>query len=229
MIYGENESGKSTIFKFIEGIFYGFAKSGVQRRTTSDFEKYRPWTGSEYKGSIVLNNGDSFRIMRNFDKYELDFHNMTTGENLSSASELNKFAKIKQPGVYLFDVESSVFSNSFFIGQLESKLGSEVDTLKHSLENFVTSGDEKYSLIDAVENLEKKSDELGRESRKTSPIGKLYQQIELLKKKKSELKLNLSRYEEITSEFLELKQSLYEQRKFVRNLKLSDDQRNYQK
>ncbi|EGY80843.1 hypothetical protein HMPREF9129_0027 [Peptoniphilus indolicus ATCC 29427] len=229
LIYGENESGKSTIFKFIEGIFYGFAKSGVQRRTTSDFEKYRPWTGSEYKGSIVLNNGDSFRIMRNFDKYELDFHNMTTGENLSSASELNKFAKIKQPGVYLFDVESSVFSNSFFIGQLESKLGSEVDTLKHSLENFVTSGDEKYSLIDAVENLEKKSDELGRESRKTSPIGKLYQQIELLKKKKSELKLNLSRYEEITSEFLELKQSLYEQRKFVRNLKLSDDQRNYQK
>ncbi|MDY2987900.1 MAG: AAA family ATPase [Peptoniphilus sp.] len=229
LIYGENESGKSTIFKFIEGIFYGFAKSGVQRRTTSDFEKYRPWTESEYKGSIVLNNGDSFRIMRNFDKYELDFHNMTTGENLSSASELNKFAKIKQPGVYLLDVESSVFSNSFFIGQLESKLGSEVDTLKHSLENFATSGDEKYSLIDAVENLEKKSDELGRESRKTSPIGKLYQQIELLKKKKSELKINLSRYEEVTSEFLELKQSLYEQRKFVRNLKLSDDQRNYQK
>lgn len=229
LIYGENESGKSTIFKFIEGIFYGFAKSGVQRRTTSDFEKYRPWTGSEYKGSIVLNNGDSFRIMRNFDKYELDFHNMTTGENLSSASELNKFAKIKQPGVYLFDVESSVFRNSFFIGQLESKLGSEVVALKHSLENFATSGGEKYSLIDAVENLEKKRDDLGRESRKTSPIGKLYQQIELLKSKKNELKINLSKYEEIKSEYLELKQSLYEQRKFVRNLKLSDDQKNYLK
>lgn len=229
LIYGENESGKSTIFKFIEGIFYGFAKSGAQRRTTLDFEKYRPWTGSEYKGSIVLNNGYSFRIMRNFDKYELDFYNMTTGENLSSTSELNKFAKIKQPGVYLFDVESSVFRNSFFIGQLESKLGSEVVALKHSLENFATSGGEKYSLIDAVENLEKKRDDLGRESRKTSPIGKLYQQIELLKSKKNELKINLSKYEEIKSEYLELKQSLYEQRKFVRNLKLSDDQKNYLK
>ena len=26
VLYGENESGKTTIFKFIEGIFYGFAK-----------------------------------------------------------------------------------------------------------------------------------------------------------------------------------------------------------
>ncbi|WP_455257559.1 ATP-binding protein [Peptoniphilus asaccharolyticus] len=227
LIQGKNESGKSTIFKFIEGIFYGFAKSGTQRRTTPDYDRYRPWTGNEYKGSAILTDDDSFRIMRNFEKHELEFYNMTTGENLSSISELNQFAKIKQPGVFLFNVDYSIFRNSFFIGQLCSKLDSEVDSLKHSLENFATSGNEKYSLVNAIEKLEEKRDALGKESRKTSIVGKLYQEIAMLDKKKNELNSHLKDYAESTAEFLEIKQSLLEQKKFVKNLKLSDDQRNY--
>lgn len=42
VIFGENESGKSTLLKFITSMFYGASKNKNGRRI-SDFEKYTPW------------------------------------------------------------------------------------------------------------------------------------------------------------------------------------------
>ena len=49
IIYGENESGKSTLLKFILNIFYG-ASRNKKGRDISDFEKYKPWDSEEYSG-----------------------------------------------------------------------------------------------------------------------------------------------------------------------------------
>lgn len=42
IIYGENESGKSTLLKFITGMFYGSSKNKNGKRL-SDYDKYTPW------------------------------------------------------------------------------------------------------------------------------------------------------------------------------------------
>lgn len=42
VIFGENESGKSTLLKFITSMFYGVSKNKNGKRI-SDFEKYMPW------------------------------------------------------------------------------------------------------------------------------------------------------------------------------------------
>ena len=60
VLYGENESGKSTIIAFIKFVFYGIANK------KSDFKKYIPLSGEPMQGSIVVKDGDAeYEIFRN--------------------------------------------------------------------------------------------------------------------------------------------------------------------
>ena len=67
IIYGENESGKSTILKFILNSFYGTSKN-KKGKDISDFEQYKPWNTEEFSGKLEyeLDNGESFEIYREF-------------------------------------------------------------------------------------------------------------------------------------------------------------------
>ena len=47
VVYGENESGKSTLLKFIMGMFYGLSKN-KNGKFMPDFERYMPWDGGEF-------------------------------------------------------------------------------------------------------------------------------------------------------------------------------------
>ena len=47
VVYGKNESGKSTLLKFITSIFYGINKNKNGKRI-SDYDKYMPWNGEEF-------------------------------------------------------------------------------------------------------------------------------------------------------------------------------------
>ena len=56
VIHGVNESGKTTLMKFIEGVLYGFYKPSKRRQYTEDYEKYRPWDGGSYAGTLIYEN-----------------------------------------------------------------------------------------------------------------------------------------------------------------------------
>ena len=51
IIFGKNESGKSTLLNFIKNIFYGISKN-KNGKNISDYEKYLPWSGEEFSGKI---------------------------------------------------------------------------------------------------------------------------------------------------------------------------------
>lgn len=53
LIYGENESGKSTLLKFIMGMFYGLSKN-KNGKFMPDFERYTPWKVSEFSRKNFL-------------------------------------------------------------------------------------------------------------------------------------------------------------------------------
>ena len=51
IIYGKNETGKSTLLNYLKNIFYGISKN-KNGKELSDYEKYLPWTGEEFSGKI---------------------------------------------------------------------------------------------------------------------------------------------------------------------------------
>ena len=54
IIYGKNESGKSTLLNFIINSFYGISKN-KKGKEISDYEKYMPWNGEEFSGKYLMN------------------------------------------------------------------------------------------------------------------------------------------------------------------------------
>ena len=67
IIYGKNESGKSTILNFIFNILYGIQKN-KNGKEISDYEKYKPWDSDEFSGKITyeLDNKNKYEIYREF-------------------------------------------------------------------------------------------------------------------------------------------------------------------
>ena len=74
IIYGKNESGKSTIFNFIVSMLYGCSKL-KKGKNISNFEKYKPWNTEEFSGKI---------------KYELDNNKLKLNFNELLLNDLDK-------------------------------------------------------------------------------------------------------------------------------------------
>ena len=88
IIYGKNESGKSTLLNYIKNIFYGISKN-KNGKNISDYEKYKPWGKEDYSGKLKyeLDNGDEFEIYRDFNKknpkvFDKDFEDISKEFNI---------------------------------------------------------------------------------------------------------------------------------------------------
>lgn len=69
LIYGPNESGKSTLMAFLRAALYGFNQPlGKNRRIQKElYEKYRPWFDHRYGGWLELDwKGQQLRIYHDF-------------------------------------------------------------------------------------------------------------------------------------------------------------------
>ena len=71
ILYGENESGKSTLHTFIKGMFFGMERGRGRASVYDTFSVYEPWENPNYyAGSLRFESGGKmFRIDRNFDRY----------------------------------------------------------------------------------------------------------------------------------------------------------------
>ena len=68
IIYGANESGKSTIHTFIQSIFFGIKRMRGKASKTDVFTQYTPWENSGwYEGAVTFTcAGKRFCLERNF-------------------------------------------------------------------------------------------------------------------------------------------------------------------
>ncbi|GMQ57510.1 AAA family ATPase [Vallitalea sediminicola] len=193
LIYGDNEAGKSTIHKFIEGMFYGFYKPyRKNKQFTLDYDRFLPWNNSnKYKGILVYKHlGKEYRIERNFMKRsdKVEIFDDSTGGNITESFEYDSSIKLYQPASKHVGINKSTFNNTISIGQLSSKTSEDlVKEVKDSLINLGESKDEEISIRNVVDKLNKKLDEIGTAGRKkTTPYGKLSVEIKQLKKEKAE-------------------------------------------
>ena len=90
IIFGENESGKSSMLKFISGMLYGTSKN-KNGKEISDFEKYKPWDADNFSGKInyTLDDGKTFEVYREFKKKNPIIYN-SNKEDISSTFTMDK-------------------------------------------------------------------------------------------------------------------------------------------
>ena len=208
IIYGKNESGKSTLLNFIVNSFYGISKN-KKGKEYSDVEKYTPWLGEEFSGKLEyeLNNKNKYEIYRDFKKKNPKIFN----ENMEDISK--EFNIDKSKGNEFFyeqtKVDEELFLSTVVVGQQEVKLGKqEQNILVQKIANLVGTGDDNVSYKRAMDRINRRLlDEIGTQRSREKPINIINKKIEDLEQKKQELE----KYEDIKYEIEENKNKLEEE------------------
>ena len=216
LIYGKNESGKSTLLRFIVNSFYGISKN-KRGKEYSDFEKYTPWIGEEFSGKIEyeLNNKSTYEVFRDFKKKNPKIFN-ENGEDISKEFNIDK-AKGNEFFYEQTKVDEELFLSTVLVGQQEVKLGKqEQGILVQKIANLVGTGDDNVSYKRAIDRINRRQlDEIGTERSREKPINIVARKIDELQREKEELK----KYEN-------MKYEIEEKRNLLENQLLNLDNKN---
>ena len=178
IIYGKNESGKSTLLNYIKNIFYGISKN-KNGKNISDYEKYKPWGKTDYSGKIKyeLDNGEEFEIFRDFNKKNPKIFN-------SDLEDISKeFNIVKKDGIQFFydqtNVDEDMFLSTVVSMQEEVKLDSQKQNiLVQKLANLAGSGDDNLSYKKIIDRLNKiQIEEVGSDRSQGRPINIIKERI----------------------------------------------------
>ena len=188
VIYGENETGKSTLLKCITAMFYGLSKN-KNGGTIPEIEKYEPWETDEFSGKIAyeLDNNKTYEVYREFKKKNPKIFN----KNLEDISK--EFNVDKTKGIEFFKdqvgIEEDIFTSSVITKQAEVKLDEkEQNTLIQKISNILGTGEDTTSYTTIVNKLKKKlNDEVGTINTKERPINIVENRIQELELQRKEL------------------------------------------
>jgi len=223
VVYGENESGKTTIHNFIESMFYGFLKPYVKKKKIflDELAKYRPWNGERYAGILTLQKGDkSYRIERDFYRGEVKVYDELTGKDITNDIDLGEKINIHLPGLYFFDFNCLVYKNTISIKQLGNKIDSNLSKeIKDKLANMATSLDDEISVKNAIAELEKRLDLIGTEKAYKKPYGRAIKELENLQVRRKEALKMKQEYEDTEERFLQLRNEIQQREWEISELK----------
>jgi len=235
LIYGNNEAGKSTTHKFIQGMFFGFFKPYSKNKIYSDeYKRYKPWSSELYKGSLEFAMGKKeYRIERNFNKKDESFKlfDDTTGEDLTERLPYDGSTKqrIISPVIKL---NSVLFNNTISISQLGHKTEKDFKKeISETLANYEKGNNNKISVNKALDYLNKQKSEIGTRKQSKSNYGSAVIKLEELKKSKEAAMLAMEENKEYYLEVKELETKLKELRRKKRKLikDINDIARNREK
>ncbi|MPW24878.1 AAA family ATPase [Alkalibaculum sp. M08DMB] len=204
IVYGENESGKSTIHKFIEAMLFGFFKDQKARRAYSDdYNKYLPLHTNKYGGILIFNDqGKEIRIERNLlkGKDKVIIYDNNTGEDISNKYYYDVSTKLYAP----FDdsvMNRRIYKNTISISQLGCGTSSDlIEELKDKLINLNDSKSD-LSVRTAISSLSDSLYALGTEKRKNnSPMYEMQTSLEKLQKDRNMIIENMDKVSTMVSE-----------------------------
>lgn len=190
VVFGNNETGKSSIQWFIRGMFYGL-KGGraTKEGLLPSIKKFRPWNSSDYSGIIgySLDSGEKFKVERNYNTnsihvYDSSFNDIT-----------NTFDATRDKGVQFADrhlgMNEACFDKTVFIRQMESKVDDDGSKeLMNRLTNVAQTGFEDISFRKAQEALrEALKNYVGNDKTSTRPLDKVIARMEQLESQRNDL------------------------------------------
>lgn len=160
LIYGENESGKSTIHTFLRAMFFGLERARGRAAANDIYSLYEPWENpNHYSGAVKFESGGKFFLLdRNFDKFskKAEIFCEDDGEELSVESGDLK--------VLLGEFSESVYNNTVSVGQLHAQPGQELSAaLRDYATNYYASGGGDLNLEAALGRLKDRRKEIDRQ------------------------------------------------------------------
>lgn len=161
IVYGENETGKSTLHNFIEVMMYGFDDD------TSKYNKYKPWNSLLYKGTVEIGDEEGkYLVTRDFLLGTLQVFRKTKESSDFPLEDINA------PGEHFFNINRVSFNNTVSISQLGNKTEKELaDELKNKIINLSKTKDEDISMDRIMQNLYRIKEEAGSENNDKTLLG----------------------------------------------------------
>ena len=189
LIYGKNETGKSTVTNFIEGLLYGFDEGKNKRSFSYKRQAYKPKLSYKYAGSGIFNkDGIDIKVTRNFEDGSYKLINLSSGDEIPS-----KDSNLGFPGEYILDMTYDIYKNylTSFQGQRSEKKAKE--KLIESLANQDIDYD--FSANKAIGILDDKLNKLGSDRAYTKPYLKVKTEIKEIEDRLYEIKSYKKSYE----------------------------------
>ena len=191
IIYGKNESGKSTLLNFIINLFYNISKN-KNGKNISDFEKYYPWNENEFSGKIIykLNNNKKYEVFRDFNKKNPQIFD-ENGNDISDKFNIDK----KLGNLFFLDqikIDRETLMSTVVASQNETKInGNMQNLLIQKVANLAESGNEDISYKNAINKLDKLLlNEVGTDRSQDRPINLARENIINYEKELNEIKEN---------------------------------------
>ena len=197
IVYGGNESGKTTLYTFLQGAFFGIRRKRGLASRTDTYSKCLPWENpSWYEGSVLFQAGEKdFRLERNFEKNarEAELYCVTDGEKMSvQEGDLE---------ILLGGATQRIYENTAAVGQLKSRTEEGLTAeLREYLANFQTEGDFRMDPEGAGKLLREKRKEWERAEKEASAnkekaLDKLRDRIQYTREEIQNLEERLERME----------------------------------
>lgn len=147
IVYGKNETGKSTLHTFIRSMLFGIERGRGRASKNDLYSKFEPWENSgTYEGYLRLKHHDSiYRLERSFKKNKKSFTvvNETIGKELEPTKALMD--------QLLNGLSETVYNNTISIGQLKCATDEGmVSELKNYIANLNTSGNMALNITKAT-------------------------------------------------------------------------------
>ncbi len=217
IIFGKNESGKSTLLNFVINLFYNISKN-KNGKNISDYDKYFPWNKNDFSGKIIyeLDNKNKYEVFRNFNKKNPEIYD-ENGKDISNEFNIDK--KIGNMfSIEQLKIDRETLMSTVVASQSETKIdGEKQNLLIQKVSNLAESGDEDISYKKAIGTLDKLLlTEVGTDKSQDRPINLAKKNIIKYKNELDEVK----NYEKLKYEIEEKNKNITEEIKEEENNKI---------
>ena len=225
IIHGNNEAGKSSLLKFITGMFYGASKN-KNGKEISDFDKYKPWNTEDFSGKIQyeLDNGNVYEVYRDFKKKNPIIYD-------NNQQDISKeFSMDKTKGIDFFTEQTGIDENTFFNTAISEQEGLRLSKngqngIIQKISNLISTGDDNISYKKSYDKLSRmQTEKIGTERTSQRPLNKVTELINKLISRKNELETNREKVQSSIETKEQLEKELIEERekeKFLKRIKTS--------
>lgn len=198
IIYGDNETGKSTICSFIRGMFFGIDKMRGRASETDEYSLRTPWeNGSYFAGTLRFRSGGkTYRIERNFERREKSA--LLICETDGTQSPLNRDAI--RP--FLDGMDETAFCSTVFFGGASARTDEGLAlAVQNGMVNANLAGDARIDAAGALEKLKEDKKRLEREKKqklaeRINRVQELSMKIDYTRQEAENLLLSEQRYRE---------------------------------
>ena len=148
----ENGWGKSTLAAFIKSMLYGMDEKGRKKEGFFERERYFPWNGGKFGGSMIFSTGKkNYRVTRFFDRKKKELDECEIWD-LGSGLKAVEFSDGEELGIQLFGIDRDSFERSCFVNLDKEKLPALSDNINAKLNGLLDDSDDvgNYESADRI-------------------------------------------------------------------------------